>query len=85
MSRVFLEEIWDRLRKSRLSHWFTTTFPRGSIFVGRRLLWSDPLGLKLTLGVVAAALCWFVFFGIPVHELQCAPLSENALNGSQGR
>jgi membrane-associated phospholipid phosphatase len=79
MNRVFLEEIWDRLRTTRLSNWFTTKFPRGSNLVAGRLLWSGPLGLKLTLGVAAAALCWFIFFGIVQDLVAGDPLIRSDL------
>lgn len=82
MNRDSVEEVLHRLRTSRLSHWFTTTFPRDSIFVGRRLLWSDPLGLRLTLGVVAAALCWFIFFGIVQDLVAGDPLIRSDLRVS---
>lgn len=79
MNRVSVESVWDWLRTSRPSQWFTSTFPRGSAFGARRLSWSGPLGLRLTLGVAAAVLCWFVFFGIVQDLIAGDPLIRSDL------
>ncbi len=79
MNRNSPESIWEWLRTSRLSQWTTSTFPRGSTFVARRFVWSDPLGLRLTLALTAAALCWFVFFGIVQDLIAGDPLIRSDL------
>ena len=68
------ESVWEWFRTNLISRWLKSTFPRASAFVTRRLLWSDPLGLRLTLAVVAAALCWFLFFGIVQDLIAGDPL-----------
>ena len=73
------ENFLNWLRSSCPSQWFTSTFPRGSVFVAKRLSWSDPLGLKVTMGVVAAALCWFVFIGIVQDLIAGDPLIRSDL------
>ncbi len=74
-----VSRITAALRASRACRWLTSNYPKTAAFLARRLCWSDPLGLKITLGFAAGGLCLFAFFGIVQDLIATDPLIRSDL------